>query len=172
MTRDEAGKVLSALRAAYPRQQVGADTVLAYATMLEDLDAREVMEAVKRLMATSRFFPTIAEIRQEVVTGRDDVVTGEQAWGEVVRKIGSVGSYQTPEFSDPRTGAAVQCLGWKNICRDENMTATRARFLDAFRSLDSKRARALQLGAHGTEADKQISGQMPELVAKLFPSKR
>jgi len=57
---------MSVLTAAYPRQITGRNTLAVYAQALADLDPDEVREAVAEHVATSRFFPTIAEIRDKV----------------------------------------------------------------------------------------------------------
>lgn len=61
------------LLGAYPNAKATASTSQVYEAMLADLDVAEARAAVQRLIATSRFMPTVAEIREataELVTKR------------------------------------------------------------------------------------------------------
>lgn len=50
------------LMAAYPNARVPDGTVLLYESILVDLDRDRCVEAVRKIIKTSKFFPTIAEI--------------------------------------------------------------------------------------------------------------
>lgn len=72
MTTDDAGLLIATLAAAYPRQQLEPATIEVYARSLADLDHDLAAAAVARIIASSTFFPSIAEIRTmaaELVTG-------------------------------------------------------------------------------------------------------
>ena len=161
MNKGEAMKLLATLRAAWPRQEVGQDTAAVYAAMLADLPLEEAKAAVQLLVQTSRFFPTIAEIREKVAEARcGDLTAPELAWGEVQEAIGRVGSYHRPLFANPAIQRAVDAIGWRAICLDENLSATRARFLDAYKAA---RAQAIEAVATGRALPSPYaSAQMPE----------
>lgn len=72
MKPSEAVKVMATLAAAYPQRDLASETIEVYAHDLADLDAGVAAAAVERLRRTSRFFPTISEIREaaaELVLG-------------------------------------------------------------------------------------------------------
>lgn len=146
MTKAEALRLVAMLRAAWPRQEVGQDTAEVYAGMLGDLPFEEAKAAVTRLVQTSRFFPTIAEIRERVAETRCDLDPPEMAWGEVQNAIRSIGSYHQPLFANPAIQHAVNAIGWKQICLDENLSATRARFIDAYKSARHRQIEATATG--------------------------
>lgn len=54
---------------AFPRQRIEVETVDVYLDCLTDIEPGDMARAVTLLIQNSRFFPTIAEIR-EVATGR------------------------------------------------------------------------------------------------------
>lgn len=145
MTKQEAMKLVALLKAGWPRQELGAETISLYADMLKDIPLAEAQAAVQRIVQTSKWFPTIAEIREQVAEARCALDPPELAWGEVQRAISSVGAYHQPLFDNPAIQRAVNAMGWRQICLDENLAATRARFVDAY-----KAARAQQIECETT----------------------
>jgi hypothetical protein len=108
--------------------------------MLADLDYAVANAAAERLIATSKWIPTIAEIREAclAITAGPKVPGGE-AWGAVMRAIGRFGAYRTPgvEFNleDPIAQRCVLSLGWRELCLSENAIADRARFIELYDQL-------------------------------------
>ena len=68
------------LRDAYPRQDFPERTAVLYGSMLADLDDLLVVEAVRKIVKTSRFLPSIAEIREEVAEATLGLPTASEAW--------------------------------------------------------------------------------------------
>lgn len=134
MTKAEVAKIWVMLLGAYPAAKQNEATGRIYESMLEDLDAEACVEAVKRLFKTSRFLPTIAEIRSMAVEVRHGALRSpEEAWGDVVDAIRSVGSYRVPKFKDPLVAYAVERLGWRNLCLEGSSdVADRARFCELY----------------------------------------
>ena len=60
----------------------------------------------------------------------------EEAWGEVIRNVGSVGSYGSPSWSSEALRKAVDALGWKTICLtpDKDVGTLRAHFFRIYNS--------------------------------------
>lgn len=143
MTEPEVAELLGILVAAYPNQQINPQTVSVYTMALADLDAGEALQAVRRILAESRFFPTIAEIRQDVTRARVALPSAEEAWGEVHRKIKDVGAYGDPEWSSPALQQTVRAIGWRELCLTEldDLNTTRAHF---FRTFNAYRERTLR----------------------------
>lgn len=52
----------------------------------------------------------------------------EAQWQLVQHEVRKVGSYGRPHFDHPRTEAAVQTMGWRNICQSTNLGETRKHF--------------------------------------------
>lgn len=70
MTKAEALRLMAMLRAAWPRQEIGEDTTEVYAGMLADLSYADAKTAVTTLVKTSKWFPTIAEIREQAADAK------------------------------------------------------------------------------------------------------
>lgn len=70
MTAQEASVILAMLMAAYPNARVPDGTVAAYESFIVELERDRALEAVRGIIRTSKFMPTIAEI----VTAYDALV--------------------------------------------------------------------------------------------------
>lgn len=69
MTTQETAKILAILQTAYPRawgNQSLQAALKIWVTQFSDYSAREVYDAVQKLIATSRFCPTIAEAKAQL----------------------------------------------------------------------------------------------------------
>lgn len=64
MKKSEAAELVMMILAAYPNAKTSSSTSQVYETMLADLDPKTARQAVTALIATSKFVPTIAEIRE------------------------------------------------------------------------------------------------------------
>jgi hypothetical protein len=125
MTELQAQKLLYILENAYSRAEFRPGTAKIYAQMLSDLPYRVAEEAVRRLIATSKWLPTVAEIRQMCVEVVDSPLSAEDAWIEACTTARSFTPYQaSPELQialrgyvaeeapmSPLTRKAVQVLG-------------------------------------------------------------
>lgn len=69
MNRKEAAQILAVVRTAYPNTKIedAGAMVQAWVMGLGDYSASSVMKAARLHMATAKFFPTIAEIREKIV---------------------------------------------------------------------------------------------------------
>lgn len=81
MKQSEALKLLATLAAAYPRTALAQETIEVYAHDLRDIDAGLAAAAIERVRKSSRFFPTIAEIREAAAELSLAAPTPMEAWG-------------------------------------------------------------------------------------------
>lgn len=148
MTGNEFTELFNLVLAGWPAQRqrlTNADIeamTWMYGQGLKDLDHALVKRALTRIARTSRFIPTIAEIREAAgIITHGNLRTGVEAWGPVHRAIGTYGSHRTPgvdfRFEDPITTRVVSALGWLDLCASEHdaMPHFRARFIDAYEQI-------------------------------------
>lgn len=129
MNRREIAALLAVCAAAYPHVSVTKETAALYADMLADVDFEVAQRGVRRLIATSQFFPTVAAIREQVAALLDPAAPSPAAaWGEVMLKIREVGHYHQPEWSHPAIATAVSTIGWRDLCMSDNQAVNRAHF--------------------------------------------
>lgn len=145
MTLDEALKIMAVLTAAYPQAEIQEETIQIYTKFLLDLPFEAGQAGALELIAKSKWFPSVAELRQMAVEmlSENDIPTPGEAWGEVVRQLHSVGYYGRPSFSHPAIVKAVKAMGWYELCVSENMVADRAHFMriyEGYREREMKEA--------------------------------
>jgi hypothetical protein len=93
VTREEALAIATMMIEAYPRE-VKPETLKAYALHLADLDRGAAGRAVKALVATSKWLPTIAEVRACVARASLPAAPSVgEAWAEAMGLMASIGSY-------------------------------------------------------------------------------
>jgi hypothetical protein len=135
------------LQAAYPRMEFGEESLRVYEMVLADIAPPLLRTAVLRHISTSKWFPTIAELRQaaaEIVLQTDGQLTGPEAWGMVQREVRLVGHWRKPRLG-PMVRRAVEAIGgWRQLCLSENSTADRARFIEAYTILRKREADRVQ----------------------------
>jgi len=140
VTPAEAAKSVAVLAAAYPNARSSSATFQVYEEMLADLDFDLVKRAISRLVCTSKFLPTIAEIREASA----DLSLGPSrnainAWGDVTMAIRRVGYCGSPKFNDPLVADCVRIMGWRNLCLgDSTEMADRARFAELYADMQRK----------------------------------
>ena len=111
-------------------------------------------------ISTSKWFPTIAELRQAataIVLQTEGRLSAPEAWGDVQREVRLVGHWRSPSLQ-PLVGKAVSAIGgWQHICIDENITADRARFIEVYTILCKREAQRVQQLPQVTEAQGSLA---------------
>ena len=112
----DTGTVLKQLFSCYPNTEITAGTAAMYMRLLSDIPADELQTIVDQAVATMKFLPTIAELR-DMYHGLHHVgrLTYGEAWELVQKEIRRVGSYSKPQFSDETTARVVAAMGWKEL---------------------------------------------------------
>lgn len=169
-------QALAFLQLAYTRD-LSEEQLDFYVEMLRDIDPAILETAVRKLIQTSKFLPTIAEIRSAAATleglacGTAEQLDADEAWGQVQRAIHSVGYYARPEFDSEALMETVDSLGWQEICQTpvEDTPILRAQFRRAYEQNLARRAekkefrRAIIQGGN----QKKIAGAVRMLKEKM-----
>lgn len=158
MTKIEASQLVAVLFASYPSAHLERNNVDAYVTGIIDLSANDANAAVTRLRRTSKFLPSIAEIREACTAQTHGAVrSGESAWGELMQAKRRHGydygpidvqrRLRDPIFGDP---LIKQCLtlwgGWNALALADDDAADRARFIALFAGLAGQERQDLTAG--------------------------
>lgn len=170
MNKQEILKAVAPLQLAFKGNLDDARMRL-YVEMLSDIPPQILEAAVKKLIMTNKFLPSIAEIR-ETAYGIKGTISGtaapdeSEAWGEVIKTIRSVGYYGKPKFSHEAITAAVNNIGWQDICMTtyDGMNTLRAQFRRAYqlaaqRQKDNRDNAVLGISP-GNEKLKQLTGKL------------
>jgi hypothetical protein len=142
-----------------------------YANALADLTIDQVKSAASRAVRESRFFPSVAELRQMVdLTAEDAALV---AWAGLQKQAADVGAYAQPNIDDPVAAASVVAVfgSWAAYCELEDgpqLSQKRQEFLAQYRAT---RRRGLAAGArlHGLTAlgvvdKRQLDGRESRLL--------
>jgi len=157
MTSNETTILLGMLRAVYPRfyADISPDEVAVivntWTFMLSDTTLEVAQVALQRLIATSKFPPTIAEMRESIAAVQyAPLPDAGEAWGEVIEAIRSYGYYRQAEglasLREP-VRQVVQRMGWSDLCHSENDIADRAHFFRIYESMERRDRENKQLPA-------------------------
>jgi hypothetical protein len=107
-----------------------------WSEMLSDIPFDIAKAALIKVLATARFWPTVAEIREaaaEIINPQ--LPSPIEAWGEVVQAIKIYGLYRQEEgisSLSPITKRVVQNIGWREICLCEQPDVIRGQFRMAY----------------------------------------
>jgi hypothetical protein len=151
----EIAELVTMLAAAYPHTQFGEASASVYEMALADIDPTVFRSALVRLVQTSKFMPTIAEIREACVVVRVGARRpGGEAWGQVYNAIKRHGIYKQPgvdfQFLDPLTDEVVKEMGWRLLCTSEHSQSDRARFIELYEAKDKLQRADAQASPNAT----------------------
>lgn len=180
MTQPEVAETLGILTGIYPSFRVTPDILKTWSLVLASDNVETVREAVLRLVRTSKFPPTIAEISEAASEGGMAIPDAESILGEVVNAVRDVGYVRVPNLS-PIANAVVTTIGWRTLCDCENWDAMRAHVM---RVAATYRRRAIEGGVlalggmespvpcPALEAEQEFQRRRRALLALAPPRKR
>ena len=138
MTRQEFATFAMALKTYYPRETLlpNQQAMELWFRELEDIPYQVGEAALRKWVATNKWSPSIAEIRELTTT----IQHGEQlTWGEAwekalnaVRRYGSYNRKEALDSLDPLTRKCVENIGYLDLCMSENIMVERAHFQKIF----------------------------------------
>ena len=150
MTKQEAARLLVWVAANFPQAQERdlRPTAELWHRMLADIPFELAERAVVRVLATNRFWPTVAEVRQAAMELSGlRIPTAAEAWGEISKAAMTYGNYRTREALEslsPVVRQTAQYLGWASICQDDE-SVIRAHFLRTYEACAKREQEAAVL---------------------------
>lgn len=104
--------------------------------LLTDIPFPVAEKALIKVLATAKFFPTVAEIREAAMQLTQPAIpTAMEAWGEVTRAMRLYGYYRPEEAlasMSPVTAEVVRRIGWREMCSCEEPDVLRGQFRMAY----------------------------------------
>lgn len=131
-------KILCGFRQAFPNTKADSDTMLIYSYALMDMEVGLIYAAMMKILHTSTFFPSVAEIRSTAekllnFNSKNTLPTAGEAWEEVQKQVRKVGPYSSQpwEFSCPEVEQAARQFGLMELCRlqENEVNTARAQFM-------------------------------------------
>lgn len=144
MKRENVIKILTLLKTAYPRyykdtsKTEAQNTILLYQTMFEDDDLELVLIAIKELINTFQYPPTIADIKNKMYSLKhlNDIDTDNSSLWNIFAKACSHSAYNSKEEYDklPRilqkfAGSPERLFNYSQLQTSEFETVIKGQFL-------------------------------------------
>lgn len=136
-------KILSTLQLAYSTD-LSIERLEMYVEMLADINPVTLEQAIKNIVKTRKFLPTIAEIREECsalsayVNMYDEVETAQTAWEKVIKVAGTYGYDNGKEHLEEITLTAARAI-WSSfnprMGHEYNEASCRAQFIKCYEQL-------------------------------------
>lgn len=172
MTREETKAIMAILKAGYPNfyrnmtKEEATNAVNLWSAMFEEEPARVVTEAVKSLMKTLKYPPTIADVTEKIeLLTKAPQLSEQEAWNLVKRAMNTsdfVTSYNSlPPEIKRLVGSASQLKEWAYT--EGDLSVISSNFMRSYRTVATREKEisrlpesARQLMAIATEAVKMI----------------
>jgi hypothetical protein len=138
-------KTLTPYLSAYPACKMKSSGLMVYARALQHIPLDELDAAMLKLMRTSKYFPTVAEIleavrdQRKIISGND--VTGAgAAWKEAMDLVKNIGPYGHWTFSSSVVERTVKNFGKMELCnlKTDEMNTARAQFMRIYTSEEGR----------------------------------
>lgn len=121
-------------------------------SFLKDYTVEELNSAVKTLVDTQKYLPTIAHIKEQIAKSKlSNVPEAEDEWQEVINVVHNFGSYreqQALECLSPYTAKIVGYIGYYRICMatPEEQVWNKKEFIAEYNALKDKDIIQMQTG--------------------------
>lgn len=153
MNRREFGLLVAAMRAYYPDRNPlpNEQTIELWYRQLKDIPYRLAEAALNKWVVTNKWPPTIADLREMVVTISDGPqLLWSDGWGQVMKAIKKYGIYNQAAAMDSFDEITKKCvlrLGYQDLCQSTNIMADRANFRMIFDQIAARQQQAAQIPA-------------------------
>lgn len=153
MDKREFATFAAALKTYYPKENLlpNSQAMELWFRQLQDIPFIVAEAALNKWVATQKWSPTIADLREMAVS----VTAGEKAlwsdgWEQVqtaIRKYGMYNIGAAMDSFDDVTKQTVKRLGFRDLCLSENPMQDRANFRMIFEQIAERKEKAEQLPA-------------------------
>lgn len=145
MDKKEFSLLAMAIRTYYPKEQIlpNQQAMELWYRELKDIPYAAAEAGLRKWVATNKWSPTIADIREMTTTVQHgEIPDWGEGWEQVITAIRKYGWYRANEAMetfDDLTRTCVERLGFKNLCMSENVMADRANFRTMYEQLASRK---------------------------------
>ena len=136
-------KILSTLQLAYSTD-LSIERLEMYVEMLADINPVTLEQAIKNIVKTRKFLPTIAEIREECsalsayVNAHEELPIAQSEWEKVIKAVGTYGFEHGKEHLEGITLTAARAI-WSSfdprMGHEYNEASCRAQFIKCYEQL-------------------------------------
>ena len=173
-------EILSTIAQAYPNTKITPQGIAVMVSALKNVPSQALNMAMQRILQTSRFFPTVADIYdtlsslEHTLNPKKFPPSVEDAWKDVQNQVNNYRPGHPPVFIHPAIKKAVDYIGWLTFrtVLEKDVGILRAQFRDSYKNivlnLEEKRQNELILGKafFTIESKKEIKAKPVEVTAK------
>lgn len=185
MTKADAAKLVAIVVTAYPNYDKFKDkaavtaTVNLWASMFQSDDGRIVALALNKHIATNKWPPSVAEIREIMLElQHPELIPPEQAWLAVSDLLHTSGEYNYGDLYHqlpPLVARSVEAIGWGNLyemhrsyCRGGKPGMDRVAFMDIYKPMYERlRQRAMTPEGLTLQID-AVASALPDMGQRLL----
>lgn len=185
MTKADAAKLVAIIVTAYPNfdkfkdAQEITSTVNLWATMFSDEDARIVGLAIKKHIATNKWPPSVAELREIMLEiQHPELIAPDQAWAAVSDYMETTGQYNYERLEcelPPLVARAVEVIGYHNLYDMNRGTygnnspgIARVAFMQQYTAMYNREKARAMTPAEITATIDAIAGALPDKGQSLL----
>ena len=138
MNQEQLLKALKYLGTAY-NKEFTQEQASVWFDLFKDDDYKTFSQAIKRLISTKQFIPSISEIKQEMalINTPSLQLDPDEEWETVLIAIRKYGYYKPIEALatlKPLTKHIVKIIGWGRLCSSESIQWERKEFIELFKN--------------------------------------
>lgn len=151
MNRKQIITLLGIATANFPNMQTKdmQPTAVLWEKVLNDMDYPTAEKALIKVLSTSRFFPTVADIREAATQiTKPRLIDAMEAWNLIVQAIRKFGMYRQKEGLESLPDdvrAMANRFTWRELCLNENPDTLRAQFRMAWETQSKRENEMRQL---------------------------
>ena len=151
MDKKEFSLFAMALKTYYPRENLlpNEQAMELWFKQLQDIPYQVAEIALNKWVATNKWSPSIADIREMSSTVENgEIPDWGDGWKQVLQAIGKYGTYRISEAMesfDPITRQCVERLGFRNICMSKDISMDRANFRMIYEQLAERKQKEAQI---------------------------
>ena len=150
MNKEKFLKIITYMGIAY-NKEFTKEQIEVWYSFLKDYSEEELNNAVKVLVNTEKYLPTIAHIKEQIAKSKlRNMPSAEDEWEEVIKAIHRFGSYreeQALESLNPYTAKVLSYIGYYRVCtsNQEEQTWNKKEFMAEYNVLKDKQIVELQI---------------------------
>ena len=162
MTKKEFAAFVAALKTYYPKDNLipNGEAVGLWYDILGDLSYDTASAALKEWVATRKWPPTIAEIREAAAEITYGAITDwSDGWDQAMKAIHRYGAWDAESAlgeMDDLTKATVRRIGYANLCLSMNLSIERSEFHKSYTILAERK-----------KNDRQIAPSVAKLIDQI-----
>ena len=149
MSKEDFLEGITLLGVAYDKEFTQEQVEVWY-SMLGGYTKEQLRTAIKELIKTETYMPTIAHITKQIAKNQtNELPSAEDEWEEVLRAVHRYGTYRQDKALEslrPYTAYIVNHIGYQIICMSSDNTWNRKEFIEEYNQLKEREKELIQIG--------------------------